>query len=124
MLDSFPVNAMIPARDLERAKEFYTGKLGLNPSAEMPGVLRYDCADGTWFALYLSETAGGAEHTLANWTVENLQAEVRAMKEVGIVFEKDESDELRADPVAILSPSMAAWFKDSEGNTLGLVQAP
>jgi len=123
MLNTFPVNAMIPAQDLDRATEFYSERLGLTPSAVMPGVVRYDCADGTWFALFLSETAGGAEHTVANWTVDNLQAEVLAMKEMGIVFENDENDDLTADPVASISPPMAAWFKDSEGNRLGLVQA-
>ena len=124
MLNAHPVNAVIPARDLERAKEFYTERLGLSPSAVMPGVLRYDCGDGTWFALYLSETAGVPEHTVASWTVENLEAEVRSLKEVGIVFENDESNQLTVDPVASLSPPTGAWFKDSEGNTLGLVQAP
>lgn len=123
MLNAYRVNAMIPARDLKRAKEFYTEKLGLNVSDAMPGVLRFDCADGTFFTLYLTETAGRAEHTVASWTVENLQAEVLAMKEVGIVFQNDASDEVTVDPMASLSPPVAAWFKDSEGNTLGLVQA-
>lgn len=123
MLGAFPVNAMIPASDLDRAQDFYTGKLGLTPSAVMPGVVRYDCADDTWFVLYLSETAGASGHTVANWTVENLQAEILALKEVGIVFENNEPD-LTVDPLASLSPPMAAWFKDTEGNTLGLVQAP
>lgn len=124
MLGAYPVNAMIPAQDLERAKDFYSLKLGLTPCDVMPGVLRYDCGDGTWFALYLSEDAGGTEHTVASWTVENLEAEVRALREAGIVFDNDDFNEPTPSAIGNLSPPMAAWFKDSEGNTLGLVQAP
>jgi len=62
MLEHGDVAARIPAQDLERARAFYADKLGLHPSEERPGGLRYRC--GTcWFAIFESSGAASGEQT-------------------------------------------------------------
>jgi predicted enzyme related to lactoylglutathione lyase len=123
MLDSGTVTANIPAGDLKRARDFYAGKLGLTPSFEVEGVmLIYKTAGGSTFSVYKTEYAGQAGHTIAQWHVDDLEEEVRDLKVKGITFEEyDMPGVAWNDGVAsIEGMGKAAWFKDSEGNTLCL----
>jgi catechol 2,3-dioxygenase-like lactoylglutathione lyase family enzyme len=52
----------LPAQDLERARAFYSEKLGLDPVEERPGGLRYECASGE-FALFASAGDPSGDHT-------------------------------------------------------------
>jgi predicted enzyme related to lactoylglutathione lyase len=123
MLDSGTVTANIPAADLTRAREFYADKLGLTPSAEFEGVmLLYKTAGGTIFSIYETEYAGQAGHTIAQWHVGDIEAEVRDLKAKGITFEQYDMPGVEwNDGIASMAGmGKAAWFKDSEGNTLCL----
>src|SRR5579859_8037670 len=122
MLANLPIHPTIPAHDLTRAKQFYAQKLGLTPSQETPGGLIYECQNA-WFLLYPSQGAGTAEHTLMGWTVKDIEAEVAELKASGVVFEEYDLPGLKTiGSIANTGPTRAAWFKDSEGNLLGLVQ--
>ena len=126
MLDSGAVTANIPASDLARARSFYAEKLGLTPVAELDGMLVYRTSGGTSFSVYETEYAGQAGHTIAQWHVHDVGAEVRDLKARGVVFEQYDMPGVEwADGVASV-PGMgrAAWFKDSEGNILCLDDAP
>jgi predicted enzyme related to lactoylglutathione lyase len=101
---------------------FYAQKLGLTPSEEVPGGLVYEC-ENTWFLLYPSRGAGTAEHTLMGWSVEDIEAEIADLKARGVKFEEYNLPDLKTvNSIASMGPNRAAWFKDSEGNILGLVQ--
>ena len=122
MLSDKHIHATIPATDLDRARGFYEGTLGFAPKEEAPGGVIYESGD-TWFLLYPSAGAGSAHHTVAGWTVDDLEAEVDALKSKGVVFESYEMEGF--DPeTSIFSPGpiKSSWFKDTEGNILGLVQ--
>jgi len=126
MLNNGKVTANIPAADLDRVRAFYADTLGLTPTSELPGgVLMYQTAGGTAFTVYQTEFAGQAGHTIANWHVADIEAEVRALKAKDVVFEQydmpgvDWSDGIASMP----GMGRAAWFKDSEGNIMSLVQA-
>jgi catechol 2,3-dioxygenase-like lactoylglutathione lyase family enzyme len=121
----------IPTQDLERARRFYAEKLGLEPSEERPGGLLYRCAMGE-FALFGSAGASPGTFTQMAWDVDDLEATVAELKRRGVVFEEVDVPGLQTvDGIAEVPgnyPSRggkgerAAWFRDSEGNMLGIGQ--
>jgi catechol 2,3-dioxygenase-like lactoylglutathione lyase family enzyme len=131
MLENARVAARLPAQDLDRARGFYSEKLGLEPADERPGGLLYRLANGE-FALFAS--AGGAPGTFTQmaFEVDDLDAVVAELKRRGVIFEEVDVPGLRTiDGIAEVEgnyPSkrsageLAAWFRDSEGNLLGIGQ--
>lgn len=129
MLADGRIATRLPAQDLERARRFYSEKLGLEPVEERPGGLRYEAAEGT-FALFQSAGASSGEFTQMGWEVDDLDATVAELKRRGVVFEEVDLPGLRTvDWIAEVEgnyPSKggkgerAAWFRDSEGNMLGM----
>jgi len=122
MLSDKHIHATIPATDLDRARGFYEGTLGFAPKEEAPGGVIYESGD-TWFLLYPSAGAGSAQHTVAVWTVDDIEAEVDALKAKGVVFESYELDGFdTATNIFSPGPIKSSWFKDTEVNSLELVQ--
>jgi predicted enzyme related to lactoylglutathione lyase len=126
MLNDSKVTANIPAADLNRARAFYADTLGLSPSDENPGGLIYKTAGGTAFFLYETEYAGLAGHTIAQFHVDDVDQEVKELKDRGVQFEHYDMPGMTWDGDVASAPEMgkAAWFKDSEGNILCLDDAP
>ena len=125
MLNDSKVMANIPASDLGRARDFYADKLGLTPAQELPGeVLVYRTAGGTDFQIYRTDYAGQAGHTIAQFHVADVVAEARALQEKGVTLETYDMPGVRWDGEIASMEGMgrAAWFKDSEGNTMCLDQ--
>jgi len=121
MLNDSKVEANIPASDLQRARDFYADKLGLTPSFEMADLMMvYKTDGGAVFSIYQTEYAGQAGHTIAQWHVDDVDAEVRDLKQKGVSFEQYDMPGVQwQDNVASMEGmGKAAWFKDSEGNIL------
>ena len=120
MLSDSKVTANVPAADLDRARSFYADKLGLTPVQEDEGGLIYTTAGGTSFFLYLTEFAGQAGHTIAQWHVADIDGEVRELKDKGITFEHYDMPGVTwdGDIATIAEMGRAAWFTDSEGNIM------
>lgn len=115
--------ANIPASDMQRARKFYEETIGLVPVHNMTGAVVYECGKGTRVVLYQSVGAGTNKATTANWSVTDLQAEMNALRAKGIVFEEYDMPGLKTENgIATSGKSKAAWFKDTEGNILGIVQ--
>jgi predicted enzyme related to lactoylglutathione lyase len=126
MLNDSLVMANIPAADLARARDFYADKLGLTPAQEMAGeVLVYRTAGGTEFQIYRTDYAGQAGHTIAQWHVRDIASEVHDLKAKGVTFEVYDMPGVQWDGEIASMEGMgrAAWFKDSEGNTMCIDQA-
>ena len=130
MLENAHVATRLPAKDLQRARRFYSEKLGLQPVEERPGALRYQCGSGV-FALFLSSGSASGDHTQMGWDVDDIESTVAALRLRGVVFEEYNSPGLKTvDGIADIEgnyPSKgigerAAWFRDSEGNLLGIGQ--
>ena len=114
------VNATIPARDLERAKNFYADKLGLKPAEERPDGLRYRCGDGE-FLLFESSGEPSGTHTQLGWDVDDLEATVSELRANGVVFEEYDLPGFKTvEGIAEIAGEKGAWFKDSEGNLLAI----
>ena len=120
MLNDSTVTANVPAADLGRARQFYADVLGLTPSGENPGGLVFTTAGGTRFFLYETEYAGQAGHTIAQWHVADVPAEVEELKARGLSFERYDLPGVTwdGDIASLEGMGRAAWFKDSEGNIM------
>ncbi len=121
MLKQGTITANIPAADLARARAFYADKLGFSPSQEMEGiVLLYGTAAGSAFSVYQTEYAGQAGHTIAQWHVDDVDAEVRDLRSKGVAFEHYDMPgvEWNGDVATMGGMGKAAWFRDSENNIL------
>ena len=125
------VATRLPVRDLARARQFYAEKLGLEPSEARPGGLLYRGASGE-FALFESTGASEGTFTQMGWDVDDIEATVAELKDRGVLFEEVDVPGLEtvegiADVVGNY-PSKggkgerAAWFRDIDGNMLGVGQ--
>jgi catechol 2,3-dioxygenase-like lactoylglutathione lyase family enzyme len=130
MLAHSDVATRLPAQDLNRARSFYSEKLGLEPIEERPGGLLYRCGRGT-FALFQSAGTAAGTHTQMGWEVADIEATVAALRSRGVVFEEYDLPGLKTvNGIAEIAgnyPSKGrgergAWFRDSEGNLLGIGQ--
>ena len=120
MLSGATCTATLPVVDLDRAKQFYGETLGLTPENESPAGVFFKCSNGTGLLLY-PRGATKADHTAVGFEVQDIEAEVRALKAKGVVFEEYDSPELKTvDSIATWGVQKGAWFKDTEGNILGL----
>jgi predicted enzyme related to lactoylglutathione lyase len=126
MLNSSRVEANIPAGNLARARDFYADKLGLTPIQDVMGVnLVYETSGGTRFNIYETTYAGQAGHTIAQFHVDDLDAEVHDLQAKGVTFEVYDLPGVQWDGVVARLEGLgrAAWFRDSEGNILCVDQA-
>jgi predicted enzyme related to lactoylglutathione lyase len=124
MLQSNPIYVYFPARDMARARQFYEGKLGLVPKQEINGGVVYAFANGTAAFLYPTPNAGTSKASQAFWDVADVDAEIAELKKRGVVFEDYDMPGERSPSGAITAGgAKAAWFKDSEGNILALIQS-
>lgn len=123
MLADRPVTTMIPASNLARAVAWYRDKLGLEPREEQEWGAVYALAGGTTVFLYVTEFAGTAQHTLLSFDAPDLVADMKALRERGVVFEDYDLPNLKTENgLADFGSVKNAWAKDSEGNILGFVQ--
>jgi predicted enzyme related to lactoylglutathione lyase len=125
VLNEFRVLATLPALDMERAKRFYTETLGFAIEAESPQGAAFISADGTRLGIFPSPNPNRGGHTQAGWDVQGIETVVADLKARGVVFEEYDLPEFKTVGGIADSPvGQAAWFKDSEGNLLGLIQRP
>jgi catechol 2,3-dioxygenase-like lactoylglutathione lyase family enzyme len=121
----------LPAQDLDRARAFYRDKLGLEPVEEREGGLRYCCAAGE-FHLFQSMGAASGTATQMGFEVEDIDAVAAELRARGVVLEEFDVPGFEMVDGLVRVPGnypskgtgeRGAWFRDSEGNLLGLAQA-
>lgn len=123
MLQNFPLYAYIPAKDVARARRFYEEKLGFRPKQETGGGVIYEFGGNTACFLYPTPNAGTSKASQAFWHVVDIEREVAELKKRGIVFESyDMPGEKSPSGVITAGGAKAAWFKDTEGNILAIIQ--
>jgi predicted enzyme related to lactoylglutathione lyase len=123
MLTNSPLYSYIPAKDVARARRFYEQKLGFRPKAELAGGVVYEFGQRTGCFLYPTPNAGTSKASQAFWQVADVEREVAELKARGVEFENyDMPGEKSPSGVLTAGGAKAAWFKDSEGNILAIVQ--
>jgi predicted enzyme related to lactoylglutathione lyase len=123
MLQKSPLYAYIPVQDVERARKFYEQKLGFKPRQETAGGVVYEFGEHTAAFMYPTPNAGTSKASQAFWQVENVEREVAELKAKGVKFEEYDMPGMKTeDGIMTAGGAKAAWFKDSEGNILAVVQ--
>ncbi|HEU0305320.1 MAG TPA: VOC family protein [Gaiellaceae bacterium] len=127
MIANAKLEPVIPVSDLERAGSFYGETLGLNelqrydePAANP--MIRYELGAGS-LLLYKSVGAGESKHTLAGFIVDDIEAAVEDLRGRGVTFEEYDMGDIKTESgIATIGDAKAAWFKDPDGNILGIGQ--
>jgi len=123
MLQDHPVYAYIPAKDVGRARRFYEEKVGLKPRQEIAGGVVYEFAGKTACFLYPTPNAGTSKASQLFWDVPDIEKEVAALKARGVTFEDYDMPGTRSPSgVVTMDGVKGAWFKDTEGNILAIIQ--
>jgi catechol-2,3-dioxygenase len=124
-LSDYSVQALLAVSDLDRARRFYEGQLGLVPGEEEQEGVVYPCAHGTRIFIYLSpENAGKSPATLAGWFVDDLDQTMDELASRGVVFEHYDQPGIQTDERGVFDAGRfkAAWIKDPDGNTMALTE--
>jgi catechol 2,3-dioxygenase-like lactoylglutathione lyase family enzyme len=125
MLGNKDATATIAVKNLETAKRFYEGTVGLRPAGvDEPGVVAYKSGSST-VLVYESQYAGTNQATAVTWVVGNdLDGVVQALKGKGVSFEHyDLPETTRHGDVHVSGNTRVAWFKDPDGNILSIVNS-
>jgi predicted enzyme related to lactoylglutathione lyase len=125
------ITAALPAQDLDRAKNFYVEKVGLQALESRfleasDGQVGLTVGDGAnRFFVYPAQARSSGEFTQAVIQVTDVRAAVEEMRGRGVEFEEYDTPETRTEGGIARMPGggEGAWFKDSEGNLLGVVPA-
>jgi len=125
------ITAALPAQDLDRAKNFYVEKVGLQALESRfleasDGQVGLSVGDGAnRLFVYPAQARSSGEFTQAVIQVTDVRAAVEEMRGRGVEFEEYDTPETRTEGGIARMPGggEGAWFKDSEGNLLGLVPA-
>ena len=120
MFKDRPVFTTLPVTDPARARRFYAEKLGLTPT--QPDGDFFECGDGTRFVISKMGSKPGG-HTQMAFVVEDIARSLRELTAKGVVFEDYDYPTLKTvNGVFDAGDLKSAWFKDSEGNMIGLMQ--
>ena len=123
MLGKADATPMLAVKDLDRARKFYEENLGLKEVDDFGEGFMLKSGD-TQVSVYRSEFAGTNKATALTFDVEDIEDEVRSLKEKGISFERYDLEGLTPKGDIYEGEGMkTAWFKDPDGNILSLIEA-
>jgi len=124
MLGKADATPMIAVKDLDRSRRFYEETLGLKTEDEWGGEGVSMKSGDTVVNVYKSEFAGTNKATALNFDVDDIESEVKELKEKGVFFEHYDLPglEQRGDLYVGEGGFKTAWFKDPDGNILSLIQ--
>ena len=119
MLSDSSVTTMLPVKDMDRARAFYEGSLGLKPGGFRPDGKFVYAVGGSTLALFPKPEGTKADHTAISFRVADIAASIEALKKARVVFEDYDFPGFKTvNHVCVLGAEKAAWFKDTEGNYL------
>ena len=122
MLGNRDATANLAVKDLDRARKFYEGTLGLTKvHAEGEELIVYKTGTSS-INVYRSEYAGTNKATAVTWNVgSDIQRLVLELKARGVIFEHyDMPGMTHEGDVHVAGKMKVAWFKDPDGNILNL----
>lgn len=124
MLGNLNITAVVAVKDMDKAKEFYEGKLGLEPAENDPDGVYYKCGSGR-LLVYKSQFAGTNQATGAGWRTDDIESLTSELKARGVTFEHyDMPNAKREGDIHIFGDGefKAVWFKDPDGNIFAIDQ--
>jgi len=120
MIDTIMLVTTVAVSDLDVAREFYATRLGLAVLDTTPFAIRFGVA-GSQISVRRGQPNVG--QTVAHFEVTDMDAVMRDLRGRGITFEEYETPKT-VNGVAQIGPARGAWFKDPDGNVLGLREGP
>lgn len=124
-LSEFPIGAVVAVSDMASATRFYEDTLGLAPGQDDgDGGRTYSCGGGTTLHIFPSQSVAASDSTRAGWRVAEIEQVVDDLIARGLTFEQYDRPPIKTDDrgIAEIGPTKAAWFRDPDGNTFGVVQ--
>lgn len=123
MLAERRAHAILPVSSLEPSREFWEDRLGFTPESVQPSAVLYRAGDASRFACSVSSGRASGTHTQLAFSTSDIEAEVAELVAKGVVFEAYDYPTLQTvDGIAQMGPNRAAWFKDPEGNLIGIIE--
>jgi catechol 2,3-dioxygenase-like lactoylglutathione lyase family enzyme len=122
MLSNEKLVAFVSTTNADRARAFYRDTLGLRLVSEDPFALVFD-SNGAPLRVALAKEVKPAPYTVLSWDVKDIRATVADLKKSGVTFEI--FGFFKQDELGIWTApdgTQVAWFKDPEGNILGVAQ--
>jgi hypothetical protein len=105
--------------------QWYENMLGLKPAMVREDGAQYNMAGGTGFLLYPTSNAGKGPNTLMSFESGDARGDIARLQAKGVVFEEYDVPGLKTENgVAILAGIPGGWFKDVDGNILGIFEMP
>ena len=115
--------ATLPAADYDRARQFWGERLGFEAEMESPAGTFYRTGEGSRFLVFPSGGKASGEHTQIGFHVSDIEKAVADLQSRGAIFEEYDMPGLKTENgIADMPNGRAAWFKDSEGNMIGVIQ--
>jgi predicted enzyme related to lactoylglutathione lyase len=109
--------------DLQRARQFYEEKIGLKPVDIREGGVIYEFGNHTACFMYPTPNAGTSQASQAFWEVKDVEREVADLRKRGVKFEDYDMPNMKTvNGIAAVGQVKTAWFKDTEGNIMALVE--
>jgi catechol 2,3-dioxygenase-like lactoylglutathione lyase family enzyme len=122
MIGATMIVPTIPVSDLDRARAFYGETLGLEVLWGNPASVRFRVGSTSEVSTF-KRPGLKTEHTLAHFEVTDIEATVRELEGKGVEFvDYTEGPIVTTNHIAQLGPARGAWFRDPDGNFLGLRQ--
>jgi len=112
--------------DLQKAKEFYSGKLGMKVSENDMGIMELHLDNENKIIVYPKPNHEPATFTILNFNVNDVDKAVDELIKTGITFEQYDFGDMKTDEKGIMrgngrGPDIA-WFKDPAGNILSVLK--
>lgn len=123
MLSSHKIVALVPISDGDKAKSFYVDKLGLKFLSDDGFAIVLD-AGGNKIRLTKMKEVKPQPFSVMAWETSDIATDIRALQANGVTFERF-GDFMKQDELGIWTApdgTQVAWFKDPDGNILGLSQ--
>lgn len=123
MLSAKESMATVAVRDLNAAKRFYEGTLGLKLTDQQESEAVTYQAGSSKILVYRSQYAGSNKATAATWLIgKDMEKVVQALRGKGVTFEHYNMPGLTLKGDIHEGGGMkAAWFKDPDGNIHALI---
>ncbi len=125
MLGDKKATSGFAVKDLDAAREFYEGTLGLRIEvlSEEFGVTALKLAAGTDVLMYVSPEMSPPSYTMLNFEVDDVEATVDGLSERGISFQRYDGFDHNEKGIVSGGPGPEiAWFEDPSGNTIAVMQ--
>ncbi len=121
MLGDAQVGAVLPVKDLEAAKKFYSETLGLKAGEESPGGILFSAGGGSKVFVYPTQFAGTNQATAAGFEIDDVEGVATALKDKGVTLEHYDLPGVTMDgDIHVMGELKAIWFKDPDGNIISV----